>query len=413
MKSAPPIWTERYDRLIRSLPDLVSRARLTLCGLSTVLDAVLPLGSAGRLFGPDAPQAARPLAEALRERALAGIGGEIRIDWPGGEAWLDANLPFRLDIGGGGPHAARALVTLGAPALLALESRGPGMLAALDPRIRIAHDGRAVACGELAASGADAKRVYIFESTAGEAVAGIMPRRSTRIIVRLHDSRLEDDAEFRRVSLDLAGEAGAGILAGFSIIGSGDLDGALGEAASLAQGWRRAGLGLVHLELAGFEQPAYRDRVLERLGGTAHSVGMSASELRELEAGDDLAASLAAVAGRYGFERVCVHADDWAASLTRGDPEREAEALMLGCLLAAGRAASGRTVVPGSLPPGARLLLPDRLHAATHRTAPQRTPDGWRLVAVPAPWLEHPATTLGLGDTFMAGCLLALGARDG
>lgn len=411
MDGSASSWSARYGQLIEALPDAVRRARLTLCGLSSVLDAVLPLRDAGALLADDAPQAARTLAGALRARVQDGIGGEIRLHWPDGADWLDRTLPFRLDIGGGGPHAARALVTVGAPALLALECRGPAMRAVLDPRIQVAVDGRPTPCRDLPSGGVDARRVYIFESTAGEPFAGLVPRRSTRIIVRLHDSRLEDDPEFRATSLVLAAQAGAGILAGFSIIGSGDLDAALAEAHDLAGGWRRAGLALAHLELAGYEQAAYRDRVLRRLGGVANSLGMSVSELRELAGDDaeaDLGAALLALVRRYGFERVWVHADDWAASLTRGDPRRETEALMTGCLLAASRAAHSQPVAPRALPPDARLALPGWLEANLDATRA----DGWHLAAAPAPWIEHPATTLGLGDTFMAGCLLVLGAHD-
>jgi ADP-dependent phosphofructokinase/glucokinase len=34
---------------------------------------------------------------------------------------------------------------------------------------------------------------------------------------------------------------------------------------------------------------------------------------------------------------------------------------------------------------------------------------GWHIVTCPSPHLQQPRTTLGLGDTFMAGCLLVLG----
>ena len=32
---------------------------------------------------------------------------------------------------------------------------------------------------------------------------------------------------------------------------------------------------------------------------------------------------------------------------------------------------------------------------------------GWRVTCVPAPYLPRPASTIGLGDTFTAGALLA------
>ena len=55
---------------------------------------------------------------------------------------------------------------------------------------------------------------------------------------------------------------------------------------------------------------------------------------------------------------VCVHADEWAFAVTRGDPDRELEALEVGCLLASTRAAHGYFAVPERLPDGARFLAP-------------------------------------------------------
>ncbi len=403
-------WTDRYGGLIREMPRLVADARMTLCGLSTVLDAVVPLHEAGALFAPGLPEGGRRLAEELRRRARLGIGGEYRADWPDGAEWLDRSLPFRLALGGTGAHAARVLSTLGAPALLSLEARGPGILSVLDGNVLLAEEGRAVPARELAAKGVDGRRIYIFESTAGQAFDGIVPPRSTRIIVRLHDGTLEDDRAFAGVSVRCAGLAGAGVLSGFSLLDAGTLPDELSRAVQLARRWRQAGLPLIHLELASYARPAYRDAVLNGLAGQFDSLGMSLSELHDLvpaEAapgrtpGRALDRTLLGLADRYGASRVCVHADEWAVALTRGDPDRERQALMAGCLIAATRASLGRPAIPRGLPEGCELRPPPE---------PGRCEDAW-LVTCPAPWLPRPATTLGLGDTFMAGCLLVLGGH--
>jgi ADP-dependent phosphofructokinase/glucokinase len=104
----------------------------------------------------------------------------------------------------------------------------------------------------------------------------------------------------------------------------------------------------------------------------------------------------------FNLSRLCVHADTWALAITRNNPERELEALMMGCLLASSRAAVGHVAVPQRLPDGARFIEPP-LPVSKQR-------DGWSVVCCPAPYLSAPVATIGLGDTFLAGTLLVLSA---
>jgi hypothetical protein len=90
---------------------------------------------------------------------------------------------------------------------------------------------------------------------------------------------------------------------------------------------------------------------------------------------------------RLALDRVCVHADHWAASVTKRDPESELQALVLGYLLAAARANTGRPMRPG------------RLDGATTFASPPlvwiRRAGGWTFVTCPSPYLRAPRTTLG------------------
>ena len=73
---------------------------------------------------------------------------------------------------------------------------------------------------------------------------------------------------------------------------------------------------------------------------------------------------------------------------------------MMGCLLSSARAAAGKPVRPTAIAPEARFQPPP---------FPLPVQCGeWNLVSCPSPYLSAPATTLGLGDTFTAGCLLVL-----
>ncbi len=393
-------WRRDYTDLIGRIGDYGEHARWTFCGLGACVDAVLSAHDAAPvlLASPDAP--ARALGDTLVRRAAAGIGGEVRVAWDAGPAWLDATLPSRTALGGGGPHAAIALTRLGAPALLALSHRDAQQMACVDGDLRLARAGRPTWARDIAAHGVARPKIYIFEFTAGRPICDTVAPRSSRIIVRFTDPDTEDDVEFAELSTALAPLAGAGVLSGFSGIGRHALDAALARARALGLAWRAAGLPVVHLEMAGFDTPEQRDRTLAGLRGACSSLGCSQSEYAALVPGDAPETdTVVATAERLGVDRLCIHADTWALAATRGDPDQERTALMMGCLLAGARAAAGRTVRPVALDAGVVFETPpDEAHR-----------DGWHVVACAAPYLPCPATTLGLGDTFMAGCLLVLG----
>lgn len=396
-------WRDSYASLLGRLGLYGQRAKWTVCGLSVCVDAFAQLAACEERLRAG-PAQAQSLGAELCRRAAAGIGGEIRVDWAEGPQWVDATLPVRAALGGTSAHAARLLTMLGAPALLALEHRGQQQLRLLGPDMLLAeHDG-AVRAGDVVPRGADRPRVYVFEFTAGEGFAGITPPRSSRIIVRFHDLALQYDVAFERLSPRLIGTHpgfGAGIVSGFNALGAGPaLESGLLYARQLAQSWTAEGIGVIHLEMAGYETVECRDTALDRLAGAVTSVGMSLSEFQALApAGLRLAEGMRRIGERLAVDRVCVHADDWAMSATRRDPAKEREALMMGCLLAGARAASGVLSVPQALPEEAHFGTPPA----------EETRDGWHIVSCPSPHLERPRTTLGLGDTFMAGCLLVLG----
>jgi ADP-dependent phosphofructokinase/glucokinase len=230
--------------------------------------------------------------------------------------------------------------------------------------------------------------------------------RSSRTIVRFDHSELQHDDDFDRLSIELARTAGAGIICGFNEAPPEKLAAEIDYAAGMAGAWRDAGLALVHLELGDFADDAHRRLTVEHMTPEVSSVGMSLSELNGIvdeEPRPEAAAILLAEA--FELERVCVHADDWALAVTRNDPERELEALQVGCLLASSRAAAGDFTVPRNLPDGGCFRDPPlpRFSQAW---------GGWSIVCCPAPYLDKPAATIGLGDTFLAGTLLVLGGAS-
>lgn len=399
-------WHEAYRGTISDLPGVARSAPPTLCGLGACVDARVAMHDAAALFETDLPEAAA-LARLLEDRAERGIGGEVVVDWPGGPDWLAARLPVRRALGGTGPHAAWTLSAVGAPALLALEDRSAAMLELVPPDILLARDGRAVRAGAVRPEGRRRPEIFIFEYTAGRPVGAVVPTRSSRIIIRFHDLGLEHDDAFDHASRDLAATAGAALLSGFSAVEAADLGMETARVFALARSWRDAGLSTVHLELAGYATPALRETVLAGLRGAVTSVGMSQSEFLAIVGGTSPPGpAMARLADALGVQRLCVHADHWAASVTRSDPAHERRALLTGCLLAGARATAGHPVMPAALD---RHVVFEPLPFE-----PFERLEAWSFVACASPYVRQPETTLGLGDTFTAGCLLILGrSRDG
>jgi hypothetical protein len=396
-------WRSAYGAFLDRVPAFVDAASLTLCGMGACVDACVAMHDMDGLLAARAPAEATALAALLKDRAARGIGGEIWVDWAGGPAWLARHVPVRYALGGTGPQAGWALTVAGAPALVALEDRSAHMMARLDSRLLLAEAGAMLPAAQVAPRGEPRAEIYIFEYTAGIPCGDVLPPRSSRIIVRFSNHGLEHDPEFDRLSVRVAGTAGAALVSGFSNVPAGLLAAEMARVSALALAWRAAGVGTVHLELAGYDTRETGERVFDGLHRAITSVGMSHSEFLTLNPGQPLAAGMCALGDRLGIARVCVHADDWAAAATKGDPEVECQALMMGCLLSSVRAAAGQPVRPTAIDPRVRLQMPPFPRQERRRD--------WTLVSCPSLYLEAPATTLGLGDTFAAGCLLVLGGR--
>jgi len=400
----PTCWSRRYAATVAELPRLAAAAPLLLAGMGACVDAVVPLAELAKVDVHGAPPEAAKLLATLSARAAEGIGGEIRFDWAQGPRWLRSHLPLRLALGGTAPQAAWALSVLGARVMLALAGRSETMLRVLPNGIGLASGGEICRPNELAPTNEPRPEIFILEFTAGSPIGAIVAARSSRVITRFADLGLEHDAEFVALSARLAGGAGAALISGFSAVDFAQIDVELAAVRGMVDEWRAAGLKTIHLELATYADMRVLRKVLAAVPGAFTSLGMSESEFvaqaAETEATPNAMADLAE---RLGLDRLCVHADRWAAAVTRNDPETERDALLTGCLLAASRAAAGRPVAPSSLPAGAGFASPS--------FAQTLSIGKWNFVAVAAPYIVAPASTLGLGDTFTAGCLLVLGQK--
>jgi len=396
-----------YRDLAARLPAMAAGAPVTFCGMSACVDATITMGDMAPLLEATEPPGAVAFAKLVKSRAAQGIGGEVRVEWPEGPAWLTQRLAPRYSLGGTGPHASWVLSTLHAPAVLNLGDRSEHMLSHLPEHVLLAEGGALLPAAQVTRRGVQRPNIFIFEYTAGVPVGDVVPARSTRIIVRFDDPGLEHDVDFEAASIESGADAGSGLVAGFGAISAAELAGELDRVFSLTRKWHAAGMPHIHLEMSGIDTSRQRDMLLEAAAeGCLTSIGMSQSEFIDIfpESADTaiLPSKMAELGERLRLRRVCVHADHWAASVTLDDPRIERDALMAGCLLSSCRAAAGRPVVPAGPPAKADFATPP--------FAPEARVGEWRVVAVPSPYLARPVTTLGLGDTFTAGCLLVLGA---
>jgi hypothetical protein len=353
------------------------------------------LTAAGDSDGIGADLAVRVLA-----RITGGRGGELLTRWPGGPDWITALLgaPDRYQLGGSGPQASWALATVGSPSVLALGDRSAEQLAVIDPRTGICADGVIVAARSLIASGAPTKLPHcVLEFTAGTRCGTLAVPRSSRIILRFGDEPIERDEQFFDMAPALAASAGAALLSGLNSLPDDGTDDRQWLAA-LSRLWSQEGLSVIHHELGEFSTIA-RLRQAADLGlGT--SLGLSLSELFMLTGAQGDPRLLAQqVANQYGARRVIVHADHWALAVHRSDPKHQESVLLAGNAFAAARARNGEPTA--ALAPAGEATYTDDLPPS------DALDDGWQATCVPTPHLPQPKGTIGLGDTFTAGVLLA------
>ena len=398
-------WRDVYLQVAERLMAAAPSARPVLAASNACVDQVFHvdaarlsrLTTAGRVA--DDEVAAELVAQVLA-RITNGKGGELLTRWPHGPGWTTAVLgpPDQYQLGGTGPQASWTLATVGAASVLALADRSAEQLAVIDPRTGLCADGAVVPAGALVGSGAPTKLPHcILEFTAGTSFGALTVPRSSRIILRFSDEPIERDEQFSGMAPVLAASAGAALLSGLnSLPDDGHCD--RQWLVELASSWSRAGLEIIHHELSEFPSLARLHEAV-RLD-LATSIGLSLSELYTLanRRGDPRLLAQQ-VASRYGTRRIIIHADHWAMSVHRGDPGHQKRVLVAGSAFAAARASNGKPAAV--LDPTEEAVFADDLPPSNALEG------GWHATCVPTPHLRHPKGTIGLGDTFAAGMLLA------
>ncbi len=405
-------WRREYASLAESLPPPVPEPALFALGFDVCIDAMWQVTPQvaerledGASHGT-APEPARELCRELVDRMRHGRGGELFVDWPEGAAWFDTRLPApeRLQVGGTCAQAAWTFAELGIRSVIPLVDRSPAQLGVLHPMIEVLDEGGPRPVGgqrpDGAASGEDAQpgsHHYILEYRRGDHIGGELIPRSSRVIVRFSAEGIERDRRFLEQQRGLLPQLRGAVLSGMNAIAPGDEE-SWRFVEAVLRVWE-TGAPDVHCELADYDSMHRLRRVLGEFGPRVSSCGLSLSELAAA-AGDARAPIAAArlVAERFDLPTLVVHADGWAFALHDQDEDVMRRRLMTGNLLAANRAATGAPQPQPTVPDGA--AFPDDLPHT------QRLGRRWRFTSVPAPWLRRPRSTIGLGDTFVAGFLL-------
>ena len=405
-------WREGYEQLAEEVRVSAPTARPVLISSTVVVDDIYVMtpGTLGSLQTGSATKGglAAELALAVNGLLSEGRDGELFADWAEGQRWLAEVLgpPNRVQVGGTGAQAAWALDLLGAPTLMALESRSPEQLRVLAPGILVCRQGRTMPVHEVPAD-TDARpiRNEILEFPGGSGLLGNHAERSHRVIVRFSPIHPERDEEFMAMQEELGPNAGAALVSGFNGLGATDRA-SVEWARRLLRVWQQCGPGLRHLELGDTARPGDLKAIVVGLRGMTSSLGLSLSELSTFWGpSTDVAAKALELAVGLECPCVVVHADRWSLAVHSSDAGAVVRRLMTGNLLASARAAAGAP----------RSYVTPVSHAIYAEDVPESGPldKGWRVDCVPAPFVPRPASTIGLGDTFTAGLLLAAALEGG
>lgn len=400
-------WFDAYGELISRQPRYVSSAGPIVAGFSATTDAIHVVDDHGLAAllssspnSSHSPAFAAGLAQA-REWITSGRDGEIFVDDTTADARLDelVGAPSRVQCGGTSIQAAWSWAEMGLHPLLSLQNRSERQLTATAGGISLAEPGGATVLVRNAGVRpyAAVPSNHVLEFPAGLRAGGVTVARASRIMMIFAKKRLQLDVSFASASPQFVA-GGVGLVSGFNGLGE-DAGEQIAAVTETVREWKDAGARLVHLELADYSSRTELVEVLNLCAAPVDSIGMNASEFAQLIGGrGDLATEAGVFGDAHGFSRVVIHGDRWAMSVHHGDPKVESVALMAGCVAAANRAEVGA--------PRARWSLPEAAQFASEIPPQQVLASGRSVTVVASPFLEHPRSTIGLGDTFVSGDLL-------
>lgn len=416
-------FTNSIDRIVN-----LNGSVLAALAKAEAVDAPAP---AARVFTP------AELTGALLHFAQSGHGGEVWLGEPQVGNWIAGNFRGRTQVGGTGVRAANTVAALGFAALLHVTNLAAEQATLIDGSGRIVIPTAMGLRSPIAAvrPGDPLMEHFIFQFQSGMTVpvaAGtIVAPRANRVIVSLDPDNFRHpiDPWFVEAVADPAHPVRWALVSGFSqVTDTAMCQARLAETVAAISRWqRKPAPPRVHLELGAMPSPRLLGIILEQLSPAVDSIGLNEDELAAIldmqgmpaparSNINDTAAALQRLQSRFSVPRLSLHTQHYCLTVSRFDPAIEQQALLYASLVAGSfarradfaSAAGLRQTLAQAMPSATGLALEQTLTATTRwRNGISRSSDVW-LVFVPTLAVSHPATTIGLGDSFTGGVLTML-----
>ena len=437
-------WRRLYQHALKTAQDALGYTPRVACGFTNNVDIVVQVEpgmlSSFRAMDPRLLTGALPpgirtpldLANALLHFIRRGVGGEIQVLNPEMADWMRDHFDGPTQIGGTGARAANALAILGFDSLMHVTG-----LSALEAELHAQTGKLTVASGDQLLPPTQAARPgdrpmfhHIFEYQAETPLNFsseiVHPSQANRIITYydpLNLAVLMDPTYLAAIGNPDNHIKGV-LISGFNQMERAEY--AADRVASLLEHialWRVRPI-LLHVELASIVDPGIAVSILGVLAHHVDSIGLNIDEIPVLADAIDRSPPqtitqcldvLAAFKNQANLHRINLHTNAYCLSLTDGDPEQERRALLFAALVAGARAATGSYPSMSALEPiletypvRQEFYLHEQVMASKYqmRDGIGHCPEG-AVVYVPTLSVDHPVTTVGLGDTY-TGALLSM-----
>ena len=434
-------YQDSYEKLLTLLPKAVDYCKATgrrvVFGYTSDLDLLLKwnaekLNGLLKKYLREVP--AKPADDTLRSMEdLAvfvsylvqnGMGGEA--DILNGDLCRVIEETFEMDnaLGGSSAQAAAAFGAVGFPFVSCLTDNSREVVAQMDyPGAESVSNGRLVPITEIAADVEPVKH-YVLQYPKGDVLTvmgkDISIPLSNRVILDydfVHKNNPFKKA-FGAFLEEHADMVISHMISGFNVIVDPEI--ARDCAGDLIPHYKRLKEKnpdcLIYLECAHYFSPQVRSVLFGALIEVIDVLGINEEELsdltRELGQEADIASpegilqGLALLMRHYPTKAIIMHTKDYAMFFGKELPGCSVElGLTMGNLMAATRARTGRYGSAEDCRETIRQLPISEKGLLFAQTVPERY-EGFRCCVVPARYMERPAFTIGLGDTFTAGMQL-------
>lgn len=365
----------------------------------------------------------------IADYALRGLGGEARFSHPGVEQYILDHFTYDFGLGGTAAQAAAALGALNIPVILSVTDRSQPVIQLLNnPSISGILKSELVPIGSLA-SAASPVLHFIFQYPKG---AMIRANGKSQTVPLSNRMIVHNDETLKNVFLDCDflqwSERHAEALACCSVSGLNaivDVQIVNNRLRTLVPHYSAIKTAnpacLIYFESAHYLNAQVKAAVFNQFAKVVDIFGINEEELidiasdfgirTDIDDPDSILRSLRAVADSYTIPGIVLHTKDYSLYYGENLPRIDLEkGLTLGNLLSGTRALTGKY---GSYEDCSRIL--DYALSERGVNFANQLPEADQdriLKLVPSRYIEKPEFTIGLGDTFMAGMLLALMPHD-